>query len=278
MKTSFRTALRRSLLWAIIQAGRFSTHAGGRILTYHSLDKSGSCISLHPEVFRWHMLYLKAQGLACVSLSRYLAAIREDPADQHRLVGLTFDDGFASFLRFALPTLCELGFSATVFIVTGYVGARCTWEKMSSIPDLPLMGWADIRCCLNAGIEIGSHTVTHPYLTRLGEIPLRAELSDSKTELENRIGREVTAFCYPYGDVDMRVRGTVRRTGYGAAVTTRFRHHQLGDDLVDLPRLGMNRIHPHDHTAQRLVVQAAARGMLPLYDRLKRLSMSGSHV
>lgn len=267
----FKSRLRRAVLFSFARLGRIVPLRGGRILTYHSVDDSGSPISLSPDVFDAQMSYLHARGFSCVGLSAYLRAFEADPSCGNRLICLTFDDGYTNFLEAAMPVLLSFGFSATVFVVSGYAGRRCTWEKMNSIPDLPLMTWQDIHDCLDNGIEVGSHSVSHAHLDRLGANELRAEIYDSKAQLEDKLGRRTETFCYPYGDTHDRVRAAVREAGYDAAVTTRFGHYYKGGDRFDLPRLGMNRIHPDDKAAQRLHVEAAAAGTLPLYHLAKGL-------
>jgi peptidoglycan/xylan/chitin deacetylase (PgdA/CDA1 family) len=87
--------------------------------------------------------------------------------DEHRgrqgLVGLTFDDGYEDFLSSALPTLETLGFSATLFVVAGMLGEENTWEHRGGPgPRLRLLEADGVREVSERGMEIGSHTITHP--------------------------------------------------------------------------------------------------------------------
>jgi peptidoglycan/xylan/chitin deacetylase (PgdA/CDA1 family) len=98
--------------------------------------------------------------------------------------------------------------------------------------------WEQLREMAAAGIEIGSHTVTHPILTRVPADRLRRELEESRGRLEDMLGRSVTSFCYPNGAYDRIVRDAVERAGYRLAVTSDY---GLNDPTID--PLALRRIH-----------------------------------
>jgi peptidoglycan/xylan/chitin deacetylase (PgdA/CDA1 family) len=135
-------------------------------------------------------------------------------------VVLTFDDAFRSVRRNALPELARRRMRAIVYVVSGLVGGRNEWERAEGERAEPLMDEAELREWLAAGHAIGSHTVTHPFLTRLSEPAARDEIRDSRRALEDRFGVPVEHFCYPHGDWDARVRDLVIAAGYRSACTT----------------------------------------------------------
>src|SRR5205807_2425452 len=96
------------------------------VLTYHSLDDSGSPISVAPALFRWQMGYLHQLGWRTLTLDELLAG-HERGAWPERTFSLMFDDGFANLLERGLTVLAEYGFSATVFVVAGWVGRSNDW-------------------------------------------------------------------------------------------------------------------------------------------------------
>jgi len=98
--------------------------------------------------------------------------------------------------------------------------------------------WDQAREMVSAGIEIGSHTVTHPILTHLDSVQLGYELQQSRSRLEHVLDREVALFCYPNGDYNARVRSAVEQAGYRIAVTT---EGGLNDPATD--PLALRRIH-----------------------------------
>lgn len=81
--------------------------------------------------------------------------------------------------------------------------------------------WDQAREMAANGVEIGSHTVTHPILPHLSEERLRQELHQSKAQIETELRRTVETFCYPNGNFDLRVLREVAQAGYQCAVTTK---------------------------------------------------------
>lgn len=203
------------------------------ILTYHSLDSSGSPISLPPSVFRRHMEWLQEGRVRVVSVAELVAL----PADADA-VSLTFDDGFANFASEAAPLLRANGYPATVFIVTGHVGTDNRWRGRgeAGIPVLPLLGWDALGRLRESGIDLAAHTRTHPRLTALGTAALDEELGAAKEEIRRRSGAAAEGFAYPYGEVDGRVTAAAARY-YRWACTTELRPLGSRDAEMLLPRL-----------------------------------------
>ncbi len=115
-----------------------------------------------------------------------------------------------------------------------------------ALPPLPPdefgpIDWAEAREAQANGVEIGSHTLTHPILTRVGDERLRRELAESKSRLEEVLKRRVEHFCYPNGDYDERVRSEVARAGYSVAVTCAGGLAKSGDDPLTLRRVPAER-------------------------------------
>jgi peptidoglycan/xylan/chitin deacetylase (PgdA/CDA1 family) len=210
-----------------------STIPQGRscILTYHSLDTSGSVISIAPAVFQEQMAWLAARGVPVVPLDR----VGQTPG----AVAITFDDGFRNFFEHAAPVLEKHRFPATVFLVSKFCGGSNDWPSQPSgngIPKLPLMGWHEVEQVARAGITIGCHTATHPYLGRLSATDLEEELRTSRSTIEQRIGRKADTLAYPYGDSNPQVREAARRH-FHLACSTRMAFLSPGSDTLDLPRL-----------------------------------------
>jgi peptidoglycan/xylan/chitin deacetylase (PgdA/CDA1 family) len=156
-------------------------------------------------------------------------------------VALTFDDGFRNFFEHALPILQEFGYPATVFLVSGYIGGRNDWPTQPSqpyVPTIDLMSWSDVEQIVRLGIGLGAHTITHPYLSRLGAEGIEREMADGKARLEDRAGRKIDAFAYPYGDIDGRVRAAAERH-FTVACGTRLAFVNGRSDPLDLPRIDM---------------------------------------
>jgi len=91
------------------------------------------------------------------------------------------------------------------------------------------------------GIEFGSHTITHPMLSRIPPEAARREIGDSKRMLEDRLGIEVPYFCYPRGDLSDAVKRIVRDEGYRAACSTLPGLNDRRTDLFELRRTYISR-------------------------------------
>ena len=166
-----------------------------------------------------------------------------------RLLHVTFDDAYRSVVG-ALPLLGELGVPATIFACTGYARDGRPFD----VPELredaatdpaafETMDWEALRAAAASGVEIGSHTVSHPHLPRLSDAELDRELRESKSELEDELGAPCPHLAYPYGEEDDRVRAAARRAGYDSAFAVdpgRGRSDRFG-----VPRLAVYR---HDTT------------------------------
>lgn len=187
------------------------------ILTYHSLDRSGSVISVAPETFAHQIAILRDQGFQGIRLSDLLSAWDGKTTLPVRPIVITFDDGFANVLESGVPVLENAGFTATIFPVAGYTGQTNNWpSRPSNIPHMPLLTWADLRELAKRGFEIGGHTLTHMPLPCLTADEMKREIVQSKHLLEGRLARPVTTFAYPYGLISSASRRIVAEHYRGA--------------------------------------------------------------
>lgn len=208
------------------------------VLTYHSLDTSGSVVSVAPEAFAAQMSALAEAGFRGVSLGEAFTYREERNAWPERSVVLTFDDGYANFYEAALPALARHGFTATVFVVSGHVGGRNDWEPPPAGLGLrPMLSWSQLAEMSSAGIEIGAHTRRHKDLRQLSTLEAQVEIGGSRVEIEDRLGRSVESFAYPFGYVSQASLEIVRKE-FRAACTTVLRR-AVAEPLHELPRVDM---------------------------------------
>jgi peptidoglycan/xylan/chitin deacetylase (PgdA/CDA1 family) len=183
---------------------------------YHSVapyEEDPFLITVDPVRFAQQMRWLTEHGLRGTSVRELLDAQRVGRAKG--LVGLTFDDGYEDFVDHVMPVLVRSGFTATVFVVAGLLGRDNRWEARG--PRKALLTAAQVQDLAVAGIEIGSHGLHHSKLSTVTESVLGDETSRSRAMLEAATGREVTGFCYPYGDIDARAADAVPAAGYDYA-------------------------------------------------------------
>jgi peptidoglycan/xylan/chitin deacetylase (PgdA/CDA1 family) len=183
-------------------------------------------------------------------------------------VHVTFDDAFRSVAT-AVPVLRRLGFPATVFACPGLADGDCIFNIPELAPllqahkeDLTTMSWAELRDLVENGVEVGSHTLTHPHLTKLGDDELRRELVESRARLEDELGARCRFLAYPFGEEDARVRSAARSSGYEAAFA--LPGDQMSSDPYAVPRVGIWR---RDGTL-RAVLKTSATGRRLVLDPL----------
>lgn len=191
--------------------------SGVRILGYHRVADDPHVLSVHPDAFRAQMEHVLEAGLRPVRLDRALDLL-SGPVEG-RWVCVTFDDAYRDNLTEAVPVLRDLDIPATIFVPTAVIDGSATYEWFSDPP--AAMSWEEIREVDADGlIDFQSHTLSHPRLPHVDEETARMEIVASKRVLEERLGREVTSFCYPAGLWSEREARMVREAGYRAGVTT----------------------------------------------------------
>jgi peptidoglycan/xylan/chitin deacetylase (PgdA/CDA1 family) len=202
------------------------------VLMYHSVSSSTAPdphrVRVAPRSLDAHLRLLRRLGLRGVSLGELVASQDRGTADG--LVGLTFDDGYADFLAHAMPVLARHGMGATLYVVAGRLGGHNAWDDG---PRLDLVGADDVRAVAAAGLEIGSHTLSHVPLAGATPDVLRHEVEGSRKALEDLLQAEVRGFCYPWGIFDEAAADAVREAGYDHACVT---GDYLPGDRWTLPR------------------------------------------
>ncbi|REJ78252.1 MAG: polysaccharide deacetylase family protein [Acidobacteria bacterium] len=207
------------------------------IITYHSIDDSGSVISTSPDVFRRQIANLSEQGFLSKTLREYYGEADSGRNGAGRSVIVTFDDGFRNFRTKAFPVLKEFGFKATVFLVTDFCGKHNDWEgNPQELPRQELLDWEEIRDLAGEGIEFGGHTRSHPILPELAKARIEEEIGGCRQTLEQELGRDVVSFAYPFGKFDSRVKDSVRKH-FGIACTTSLGRVGHRSDLLELNRI-----------------------------------------
>ena len=203
------------------------------ILTYHSVDESGSVISITEQMFRRHVRWLASGRVRVLPLDRLA-----DAPDDADAVAITFDDGLGSFERIAAPLLREHGLPATLFVVTGAVGTTNVWRAGADagIPVFDLIGWETLGRLAAQGVSLGAHTCTHPNLALIDRDEVEREIVTSKATLRRELGLDATTFAYPYGALCDAARDVVARE-FRYGVSTRLAVLAPHDDPALLPRL-----------------------------------------
>src|ERR1700676_4697868 len=209
------------------------------ILNYHNIAIAPMGMRMprlyvSPLQFDRHLWWLRRVGLVGVSLSEGIRRLRTRNAK--RCVALTFDDGYADNVANAAPILAEYGFGATCFVVSERIGSYNTWDAEALGGRKPLMNEAQLKAWVDAGLEVGSHTCTHPDLTTLRREAVMEELVSSRKALQRLVGTPIVTFCYPFGRLNADLVWCVERAGYQLAVTTRRGRAAPSDAPLDVAR------------------------------------------
>lgn len=233
---------------------RETFRSGLPILTYHKLGPRPAKARLKGmyvsrRLFDRQMTELKVAGFTTASLGKGAKDFR---GSSSRIV-ITFDDGFRNVLDHGLEVLARCGFRAIQFLLPDLLGKANDWEQAEGEAPEQLMDEAAIGDWLDAGHEVGSHTCTHPWLTRLPVARAREEITASRKKLEDRFQHPIHHFCYPYGDWNETVRDLVAEAGYETACTT---------------DTGMNDVGDNPYTLKRFTARYASRNLKAFWRRL----------
>jgi peptidoglycan/xylan/chitin deacetylase (PgdA/CDA1 family) len=202
------------------------------IVTYHSIDPTGSVISVAPEAFRAHVAWLAGRGLRVTTVPELLAL----PPDADA-VALTFDDAAVNFATDAWPVLRAAGLPATLFVVSDFAGRANEWEALGHrIPRLDLLSWDALGRLAADGVAIEAHSRTHPDLRTVDPALLEDEMDGAAERIARELGRRPEGFAYPYGAYDKSVVAQARRS-WSWACTTELAALRGGEDPHRLPRL-----------------------------------------
>lgn len=203
------------------------------ILTYHSIDDSGSVLSTAPAIFDRHMRWLARSEIQVVSVDEIMTVSADVDA-----VALTFDDGLESFATRAWPVIQAAGLPVTLYVVTGLTGRHNTWDENRTlhVPRQRLLDWDTLGRLHGEGVTIGSHTRSHADLVALDPQRLADEIEGSRSDIHEAIGVSPASFAYPYGFVGGEAARLVRES-YRTACTCDLRGVTARDESHLLPRL-----------------------------------------
>lgn len=167
--------------------------------------------------FREQMVWLAENGFRACSLGDVIG----QRAPLNNSVVITFDDGWADNFSHALPVLGEYGLSATIFVVTGFVGTP------------GYLDWERLREMSGYGISLQSHTISHRPLEELGDDEVAEELGTSKKVLEDRLGTAVDFVSMPQGSWNRKIVEAARAAWYrGVCTSDPGFGHSLGPPAV----------------------------------------------
>ena len=184
--------------------------------------------------FKRFMFYLKKNHYRVLPVSVLLEEGRTySPKD----IIVTFDDGYEDIYEHILPVMEALQFPFAVFPIVDFIGRYNDWDfvvgpRTKHLSELHLKYLSE-----NNLVTIGSHSLNHLDLNRVSADIAKREIKDSKTKLENIIGKSVDIFSYPFGKYNHDVKKTVIESGYKMALS--YYKGNKEHDLYTIPRRGV---------------------------------------
>jgi peptidoglycan/xylan/chitin deacetylase (PgdA/CDA1 family) len=237
------------------------------ILGYHQFTGPGvpskNIYSMSQDVFESEMKYLHDNGYHVVPLSDVVRFVKHEIGLPPNTVAITIDDGYKSALNYAAPVLKKYGYPWTYFVYPQFI-TRTEGKGAASWPDLVELG--------KEGVDVESHSMTHPQLSRhrqfFTEAPspnggpttikygrvyrqltdqeyadfLTNETAGAKAILEKELGKQIKYLAYPYGDYNKTVEAAAIAAGYEAIFTvadnpvhTTTNIHSMGRYIITKP-------------------------------------------
>lgn len=236
------------------------TLAGIPILLYHSIaDDDGTFgpWTLPPARFEQHLDVIEAHGCTALTVTELVERVAASAPLPARPVVITFDDGFEDTATTAWPLLRARSLPATVYVTTGPLAMQSNWSQFEASGRRRMLTREQVAAMDDEGCEIGAHTVTHPQLDCRTESDARAEILDSKRDLEQCLGHPIRSFAYPHGFHDRRTRSLVIQSGFDSAAAVKNAMSHSRDDRYALARLTVTA----DWDAERLFRALAGIGV-----------------
>jgi len=168
-------------------------------LVYHIINRTiDDKNAISEEAFEKQLRYLHEHGYTVLSLTEAIDILDGKKQAPPRPVLLTFDDGYVDNLYVAVPFLQAYEMTATLFVISAYVGKTNRWNPKACY-DVKHLSWHELRRWLAAGCDIGGHTHTHFCMTRCSASEMYDAVSVNRTILEEHLSIKLRAFSYPYG-------------------------------------------------------------------------------
>ncbi len=214
------------------------------VVMYHRVINKSENEGIHgtyiyENIFREHLKYLKDNNFSVITFEDLNNIGWRNRFDKNKkYIIITFDDGYVDNYELAFPILKEFNFKATIFLMGE--STYNEWDvKADGEKSFPLMSVEMIKEMQDYGIEFGAHTFNHPKLNKLSNDEIKHQIVDVKKPLEEKIGREIITFAYPYGILNDYAKKMVEEASYTFGVATDSGSVCLSDDLYQIRRIAI---------------------------------------
>lgn len=201
------------------------------ILMYHHIADLPSNASeldrtwtVSPANFEAQIAMVAQRGFHTVTMAQVASYLKKGQPLPSKPIVVSFDDGWAEGYTIAFPILKKYNLIGTFFVYTGALDHKA------------FLQWAQLEDMSRAGMDIESHTQSHPHLRDLSPDQALQEIAGSKAILEKRLGKPVSSIGYPFGEYSNSVIDLVKRAGFESAVTIAAGYKQRPDEVYTLHR------------------------------------------
>ncbi|HPP30083.1 MAG TPA: polysaccharide deacetylase family protein [bacterium] len=203
------------------------------ILAYHRVNPfyKKDALTVSPENFERQIEFLLKKGFKPAHPEEYI----KNPSS----LLITFDDGYADNLWYAIPVLKQFHITPIIFLTVNYIGTDIIFSRYRDKEKDRFLNWEEVKEMTGEGVIFGSHSISHPHLTELNEEKLKEEICLSKKIIEDKTDKTVDFFCYPYGDFDERAIEKVKLAGYKNAFVTPPKGKKIKETDYTLLRTGI---------------------------------------
>jgi peptidoglycan/xylan/chitin deacetylase (PgdA/CDA1 family) len=214
------------------------------ILYYHQVDDGLSPKQgVSPSVFQSQIDYLSRKRFQTIGFEDLADYFQKSCPLPSRPIIISFDDGYLNTFKQAYPILKKAGFTATTFLVSGFIGGQSSWEGTGENV-APLMTRENILTMSADGFHFGGHTRTHKNLISLSPEEAKWEIEVGKKDLEDLLQKPIHSFAYPYGDFNAQIIDLVKECGFITARTVHTDNTHRREDLLKLRCVRINGLTP----------------------------------
>ncbi len=209
------------------------------IINYHKVtpELDIGITSRHPSQFERDMVALRDEGYQTVTFYDLQASrFPEKP------IIITFDDGYYSVLKYALPRMQKVGFKGVVYMPVDFIGQTNHWDVQFFGKVFRHLSADDLRFLRQQGFEIGSHGCSHRSLPDLPEKRAIDEIRRSKQRLEEILQEKIISISYPFGRINPRLLRQVEQAGYLFGLASLYFTSSAEISHLFLPRFNVYRM------------------------------------
>lgn len=247
--------------------------SGIPVLIYHAIDEnmgdnpSSQNVSVSLSAFNEQMEWLHREGYKAVTRDELHAYLKHKKVPNGKRVLLTFDDGYHSLYKYAMPAMAKYGFTATLFLSTSFIGKAYDQSDFGFVKHDRQLSWDEIKALIAAGWSIQSHGNKHNRMNALDASAIQEEVTLSKKIIEQNLGTTVDEFAFPYGIYTNKVIKQLKAAGYKFAYSVHSGKLNSSSRKFRLPRIEVNNM----DTMERFATKVSTGHISPQEERRAKI-------